>query len=297
MQPARPHDRALAIQRSLEPMQKSIRRMLKLPLTLSLRAPFFRKRAAYHFRYDYFADIELSIPLSHGFWCPISTIDSIHSFSEIFVVGEYGSFLDEIPLPRRWLDVGCHAGYFTLYLAWLHAISGKSADWRALLIDADPRVEILARKTLAQNSLLPRCEFRLGLISNEKGELDFRLRDGMGSSLDATVGGIQSIRRVRVITPGEILAGLPPPYDLIKIDVEGAESAFVETYREVYAHSASILLEWHSPDKEGSNERVLRESLKASGFRLARELSPRRVLELDGGWFSSGVQLYKRIST
>jgi FkbM family methyltransferase len=275
-------------------MEKAIRKFLRLPLTAALRAPFFRKRAAFHFRYEYFDHLELNIPLSHGFCCPISKLDALYSFSEIFVMGEYGSFLEDIPLPRRWVDLGCHAGYFTLYLAWQHAKAGSAGDWRALLIDADPRAEASTKRTLTQNSLLPKCEYRTGLITKETGELDFALREGMGSSTDTSMGGIQGLQRVRAIPAAEILAALPPPYDLIKIDVEGAEVDFIGAYRAVHAHAAAILMEWHSPDKEGSSEKDLRELLEASGFYLARELRPRRTLRLDAAWYSSGVQLYRR---
>jgi FkbM family methyltransferase len=285
------------VSETMNSLEKSIRKFLKLPLTLALRTRFFRKRIAYHFRYEYFADLELSIPLSHGFWCPIPMLDAFDSFSEIFVTHEYGSFLDEIPLPRRWVDLGCHVGYFTLYLAWQHALAESLGDWRALLIDADPRSEAFMRKTLAQNSLLPKCEYRAGLISKQPGEPNFALRGGMGSSSDTSMGGIQSLQKVRTIGPAEILAALPPPYDLIKIDVEGAEIDFIEAYREVHTHAVAILIEWHSPDKEGSREKDVRELLEGSDFSLAREIRPRHTIKKDAGWYSSGVQLYRRAST
>jgi FkbM family methyltransferase len=275
-------------------MEKSIRKFLKLPLTVALRSPFFRKRAAFHLRYEYFADIELNIPLSHGFSCPIPTLDALYSFSEMFVTGEYGSFLNEIPLPRRWVDLGCHTGYFTLYLAWRHAVAGSTGDWRALLIDADPRTEAFTKKTLTQNSLLPKCEYRAGLISRETGEMDFALRGGMGSSADTSMGGIQSLQRVRAIPAAEILTAFAPPYDLIKIDIEGAEADFIEAYEAVHAHAAAILVEWHSLDRGGSKEKGLRKLLEASDFCRVRELRPRRVLQLNGGWYSTGVELYRR---
>ena len=277
-------------------IEKGIRKSLKLPLTLALRTPFFRKRIAYHFRYEYFSDLELSVPLSHGFSCPIPMVDAFYSFSEIFVTDEYGSFLNDIPLPSRWLDLGCHVGYFTLYLAWQHAVAGSAGDWRAMLIDADPRTEAYTNKTLTQNSLLQKCEYRAGLISKQTGKLEFALREGMGSSSDTGMGGIRSVQRVQVIPPAEILDAFPPPYDLIKIDVEGAETDFIDAYREVHAHAAAVLVEWHSPDKEGSNAKELRELLGRSDFNLVREVRPRRTLKLDTGWYSSGVQLYRRAS-
>ena len=138
------------------------------------------------------------------------------------------------------------------------------------------------------------CQFRAGLISNRTGELDFALRAGMVSSTDASLGGIQGMRRVRAIPPSEILAALHPPYDLIKIDVEGSEADFLETYSAVYSKTAAILMEWHSPDKEGSREGRFRKMLEASGFHHVRDLRPRRILQLDTGWLSSGTQLYRR---
>lgn len=275
-------------------MRKTFRKFLKLPLTLSLRMPFVRKRAAFHFRQDYFSDLDINIPLGQDFWCPIRTQDSIYSFSEIFVANEYGSFLDRILPPRRWIDLGAHTGYFSLYLAWQRAVRGENGDWKALLIDADPRMQALCKATLGQNNLLAGCEFRSGLISSQRGEREFALREGMGSSFDIHQQGVQGVQRVRVIDPAEILKALPPPYDLIKIDIEGAEFDFVESYGDVYKHASSLLMEWHSPDKEGTKAYELRGMLEAAGFRLDGELRPTRVLQLDSGWFSSGVQIYRR---
>jgi len=275
-------------------MQKTIRKILKLPLTLPLRMPFLRRRAAFHFVHDYFSDLEISLPLSHDFWCPIPTRDAVHSFSEIFVTNEYGSFLDRIPLPCRWLDLGAHTGYFTLYLAWQHAVRRSGKDWRALLIDADPRMEPLCKRTLEQNHLLGRCEFRTGLIAGGDGEKEFALREGMGSSADLASDGVQTVECIRVLRPAEILEALPPPYDLVKIDIEGAEIDFLEAYKEVCSHASSILLEWHSPDKEGTRAETLDRLLDAVGFRKDADLRPMRVLQLGGGWLSCGVQLYRR---
>ena len=273
---------------------KFLRKIFKLPLTLALRVPFIRERAAFHFRTDYYADIGVNMPLSDGFWCPILTQDSVHSFSEIFVSQEYGSFLDEVPLPRRWIDLGCHTGYFSLYLAWRHAVAGNAQDWRALLIDADPRMEPLARKALDTNHLPGKYQFLSGLISKAEGERDFALRDGMGSSMDTDMHGVECVQKVGVITPAAILSALPPPYDLVKIDIEGAEVEFVESYKDVYTQASAILMEWHSNDREGSAAAPLRATLEAAGFVFVKDLRPMRVLQLKDGWYSSGVQLYSR---
>ena len=103
----------------------ALRKALKLPITAPLRFGFVRRRVAYELR-PWFGEMEFEIPLGEGLACPIRRWDSVHSFSEIFVTNEYGAFLQEAPLPLRWLDVGCHVGYFTLYLAWKNALAGRT---------------------------------------------------------------------------------------------------------------------------------------------------------------------------
>ncbi len=123
---------------------RKLHKLFKLPITVPLRFGFIRRRVAFELR-PWFGEFEFEIPLTGELACPIGSWDAAHSFSEIFVTNEYGSFLDEMPLPRRWLDLGCHAGYFTLYLAWKNALAGRAKEWSALMIDADPRMEPVSR--------------------------------------------------------------------------------------------------------------------------------------------------------
>ena len=284
--------------RGADSMQKTLRKIAKLPLTAAMRLPFIRKRAAHHFRMDYYPDLEVSIPLGNGLWCPVLDRNSIHSFGEIFVEREYGEALDAIPPPRRWVDLGCHAGYFSLYLAWrlagAGAADGAARDWRALLVDADPRMEPLARGALDMNGFSRNYTFRAGLVSKGAGEREFALRDGMTSSTDVQANGANAVRKIPVLTPGEMLAAFPPPYDLIKVDIEGGEADFVECYKDVYTQSAAILMEWHSKDAKGAAAGPLRAGLEAAGFAFAGEVRAMRVHHLDIGPVSSGVQLYRR---
>lgn len=267
-------------------------RLLKLPITAPLRFGFIRRRVAFELR-PWFGEFEFEIPLTEELACPIGGWDSAQSFSEIFVTNEYGSFLDEMPLPLRWLDLGCHAGYFTLYLAWKNALAGRAKDWSALLIDADPRMASLASWTLRRNSLDKNGSFKLGMIAEGNGDREFALRPGMGSSSDLAMPA-KKVCRVPCITAAEIAGSFPPPYDLIKIDVEGAEYDFARSYADLYREAGYLLIEWHSPDREGTREPELSELCARNGFEHAKVIRAKRELCVDGTWHSSGVQLYRR---
>ncbi|HEX4085163.1 MAG TPA: FkbM family methyltransferase [Chthoniobacteraceae bacterium] len=274
-------------------MSNVLRKMLKLPITLPLRVPFIRRRVAFEMR-RYFGDMKIDIPLSDGLACPIAHWDSVHSFSEMFVANEYGAFLDAMPLPRRWLDLGCHAGYFTLYLAWKNAIAGRSADWSALLIDADPRMAPLTAWTLERNGLGRNARFMGGMIGEGTGPRAFALRQGMGSSAEVDGLPAQEICHVPCITAGQIAAAFPPPYDLIKIDIEGGEYDFVKNYPGLCRGAAWLLLEWHSTDAEGSGQARMGALCAGIGFEHVAEMRSRRQLRIGNDWHSSGIDLYRR---
>lgn len=276
-------------------LPKFIRSVLKAPLNLALKCGFIRRRVAFELKQRWFAELNVSIPLTHDFACPIAELDALYSFSEIFASGEYGHLLQHVPLPLRWIDLGCHAGYFTLYLAWQHAVAGENADWHALLVDADPRAERQASKTLVANGIGNRCCFLEGAIVSDSTQNEFALRTGMGSSQRMDLAGIESTCRVRRVSPEEILEKLAPPYDLIKIDIEGAEYDFLECYAPVLAQASSVLLEWHSfgeTDSDGVRANAL---LEREGFSLAAVLRPKRILHVEGMRVVSGVHLYRRV--
>jgi FkbM family methyltransferase len=274
-------------------LSKTLRKFLKMALTVPLEIAFIRRRVAFELTQRWFSDLNLQIPLSEGFGCPIPDLDALYSFSEIFATGEYGSFLEEISLPKRWIDLGCHAGYFTLYLAWRRAATGEP-EWEALLLDADPRMKGLTEKTLKINRIEQHCTLLWGSICSSSGAQRFALRAGMGSSLDLHFSGVRKVTRVPSVSPAAILESFPPPYDLIKIDIEGAEYDFAENYVEVHKHASAILIEWHARDRQGSGKERIHELLGSSGFRVVKTMRPVRLLYLDGDWYSSGVELYRR---
>jgi FkbM family methyltransferase len=267
---------------------------LKFPLHLALGKKSFRQKLVYELRRKYFADLQFQVPLTADLSCPILQERFAWSFSEIFLNSEYGSFLKETGLPRRWLDIGCHAGFFSVYLAWQHRIE-RSERFEALLIDADPRVEPDVTALITATDLRKHFRFKLGAIGAGAGSVEFALRGGMASS----AAGIESENvtkvAVPILSPEEIARLFPGSYDLIKIDVEGAEDAFIERYQQVYRRCGFLMLEWHSWDTEGTASVRIQHALKEEGFDLTEQIQSLKTHKVDERVLTTGCHLYRNL--
>jgi FkbM family methyltransferase len=272
-----------------------LNKALKFPLHLALGSKSFRQKLIYELRRNYFADLQFQVPLTADFSCPILQERFAWSFSEIFLNSEYGSFLKETGLPRRWLDIGCHAGFFSVYLAWQHRIE-RSERFEALLIDADPRVEKDVSDLITAMNLTNHFRFKLGAIGAAARSVEFALREGMASSAAET--GSEKVTKVAVpiLTPEEIARLLPGPYDVIKIDVEGAEDAFIERYQQVYNCCKFLILEWHSWDAEGMASVKIQQALKKEGFDLSEQIQSLKTHKVDERVLTTGCHLYRNLN-
>lgn len=207
---------------------------------------------------------------------------------------EYRGAFDRIPYPVRWIDFGCHAGCFSLWLAYSRSRNNLSANCEALLVDADSRVEPAVKRLLSLNNLDRNMVFRFGMISAGEGKQKFIERPYMLSSAGDFNLGNGEAKLASVLTEEEILAAFPPPYDLFKIDIEGAETAFFLKYRNLLKHVNALLLEWHSWDLNVNNrDQVIRMAEECS-FSFVCDISAARDVMLNGKTIKAGVILFTK---
>lgn len=255
-------------------LPKAARTIAKMPLRAILQQQSIRRRIIFELKQDYYNELEIRVPLGFGLNCPVSFPEAWSSFVEMFVMEEYAAAFESMPLPGRWLDLGCHAGFFSLYVAWLRAKTELSQDFNALLIDGDKRVEKQVRDLLALNGLEDRVLFQHGLISRLEGRQEFIERSHMSSSLcrDGLPAGTSRI--VETVTADQIMSLLPPPYDLVKVDLEGGEYDFLTAYGPVLESTGSLLLEWHSWHAGGGGPDQIQEMALAYNFQLSAHVIP-----------------------
>ncbi len=265
---------------------------------LPLRWPRLRKRLRFALDQHYFAEADRAVPLEFGCSAPILHVDYWRSFEEIFFQGEYEGAGRRFPLPNRWLDLGCHAGFFSLYMLFQCRRQGVKAGMEALLVDGDGRVAPQIRRLAERNDAVGLIRFEHGAISCKAGPLKFRERECMASGPDnnpaSTSAGI--VRDVPVIPPARILDLLPPPYDLIKVDIEGGEYDLLTGYQDVLKHTSNMLFEWHSWHGGGGGLPQLKALAADLGFTRQQEFKTPHQTPAQGTNAECGVLLLQRES-
>lgn len=253
-----------------------------------------RRRLAFEVRHRHFQELGISVPLGHGLQCPIYSTEYWCSFSEIFLSDEYNEFLKDMPLPTRWLDLGAHAGFFSLWVAWQRARQNLSIDCEAVLVDADSRVTGAVERLITVNRLENRFRFKHGAISEREGDLLFAERSCMSSASADLVNTAENTRRVPVLAANDLLRMLPPPYDLVKLDVEGSEYDFLKAYSPVIKATRHLLLEWHSWHRGGGGRKQIKQLATEMGFECVVDRPTAHVGLVDGRAVECGVLLLRR---
>jgi FkbM family methyltransferase len=272
-----------------------VRYLAKLPLSAMLASPELRRRLIFELEHKYYAELNVAVPLGGGMVCPVVAEDYWHSFAEIFIDGAYNSLLSHIDPPSRWIDLGCHAGYFSLLLFSLQAKRGQPKNTKALLVDGDPRVERAIRKLTTLNKLEQSLIFKQAVVAGGQGERRFVMREVMSSSISEDKNrDDKSAVAVSIVSEDDLMRLLSPPYDLIKVDIEGMEYEFLLGYKNLLSKCKHLVIEWHSWHSGGGGESQIREVAKENGFELMEELLAPHITLLNGISEQCGVYLFGR---
>jgi FkbM family methyltransferase len=237
-----------------------------------------RRRLAYHLLYRYPADLDARVPIGEGLSSPLFDPEFGASFAEIFLHREYAPMLDTIGLPRRWVDLGCYAGFFSLWLEWQRRRDGQASPSEALLVDANASLESWIQRMIAINDLGSRWSYQRRAVAGGRGDCEFVERSYMGSSLGGLDKSPGLHTRVPVLGEDELFRIFPPPYDLLKADIEGAEYELLRYYPRLIEQSRYLCLEWHSWHAGGGGLAQIRELAEGLGLHLSQTLQPARVL-------------------
>ena len=226
----------------------------------------FRRRVIFHLKHNFFHELNHSIPVRSGYWVHLCEQDSFDSFSEIFVQDEYLSYLPNEPISRL-VDIGANHGFFSL---WLQSLQ-PNVPLKSCLIEPSK----ICRNSLKNLSKDPKIAGRFNYIAKAIGNpssevTNFYDRPYMsGSTIKSQP--YESLEEVEILKQNDISKWMPPPYDLIKCDIEGAEWELLNHYDELVSQTKYILLEWHSWHNGGGGLQAIINKITNLGFNIVKQ--------------------------
>lgn len=194
------------------------------------------------------------------------------------------------------VDVGANVGYFTLLGAKLVGPEGL-----VVAVEAHPELARILHRNVVINGVYGYVTTHNRAAWSESTQLEFHVRENFaGNSSVGTIDAVGLARlgdteravQVEAVPLDELLAGLPRPVDVIKIDVEGAEvHALTGLRRTLEANpQITIMFEWARAQIEsvGDTPQALAEIIDSYGFKLrlletGETVGTDRLLELPYG--------------
>lgn len=239
--------------------------------------PPLRRRLAFQVKHRCLNELNLTVPIGHQVYLPWFDEEVGSSFAEVFLEQEYAGLLRFTPPPVRWVDLGAYAGYFSAWIVWhRNRMKIRDSGPEALLIDADVRSGALIDTFLKASNLTGKILFRNGAIAAGSGTCRFVSRSYMSSSLASNAVSPGEVVEVPILSAQDIMTSLPPPYDLVKVDIEGAEFEFLRDHRAFLCHCQYLVMEWHSWHSGGGGLAQLQDLAAAARFERLAELQPAR---------------------
>ena len=238
-----------------------------------LKIPSIRKRVLHRIKYNYFNELNISIPLKNNYWADLMQTDSYDSFSEIFIHNEYEGFIPDIEI-KSLIDLGAHHGFFSV---WLQSLL-KKVKLKTLLVEPSARCAPILTQLLQKKEYKGNFFFINKCIGNpEEGKIQFFDRPHMASSNFKEDEG-ELAEKVSVLTKRDICQWQNPPYDLLKCDIEGSEWDLMDYYGNILKKTKFVVIEWHEGQGEfdkfvnqisGLGFSIIKSSQEASGQSIA----------------------------
>jgi len=183
------------------------------------------------------------------------------SVGEVFVGRTYDSFFEQLNDVRHWVDLGSNQGFFSFgLLDHLARKEGHLPETRAFLGDANQGCVKRATESIKFNGLQDCWKCEQVVIGPPDSTVQFEQhKDSIHSNIFA-VGRSQKNLNLPTTNISRRLAGEQDFFDLIKIDIEGAEKFLFQHHLDFLQRFRYGICEWHTPAFTGTDlERFIRQ--------------------------------------
>jgi len=176
------------------------------------------------------------------------------SAGEVFFTRVYDPFYPHLNGVRRWVDLGCNHGFFSFgLLDYLSRQEKKLPTTDVFLGDANEVCATRVQAMIKHNALQPRWRCQHVVIGPPGTTVSFQQhKDSLGSNIFGQ-GRSRRFIRYPVTDITARLDGERELFDLIKIDIEGAEKFLFDHHVGLLKRFRYGLCEWHAPTFSGAD--------------------------------------------
>lgn len=195
-----------------------------------------------------------------GYRVSASNLSSTLQMYEDIFVAESGAVQFSKADPLIY-DLGANIGLCSLYY------KQKYPQARIKAFEAHPDVYRFLAKNIAQNEL-KHIEAFNEAIADKDGELSFHCDPGgQTSSIHKPLSINTNEQKVPAARLKELIEAEEGDIDLIKMDIEGIETAVLKDCKDSLSRVQRMIIEYHSSRKEPQNLAIILDILEKAGFR------------------------------
>jgi FkbM family methyltransferase len=216
------------------------------------------------------------------------------SVGEIFIAREYDQVYSHLGDVRNWVDLGCNQGFFSFALLEYFARNNHHMpDTRVFLGDANEGCVARVSAAIKNNRLEDKWRCERIVIGPPDTTVRFEVHKESVHSNIFSWGRSSKCQQLPTTNISQMFAKEQRLFDLIKIDIEGAEKFLFENHMDFLKRFRYGLCEWHSPVFTGVEfeERLRQLKWRVVDFRSSGD---RYDLSLGNSWKSPfGVALWE----
>jgi FkbM family methyltransferase len=172
------------------------------------------------------------------------------SSGEVYFTRVYDPFYSHLGGIRQWVDLGCNHGFFSFgLLDHLFCQAGQLPQTNVFLGDANEVCVARVQAAIEHNALVPRWRCEQVVIGPPETTVSFQQhKDSLGSNIFGRGRGRgHRSFHYRTTDVSARLAQEVNLFDLIKIDIEGAEQFLFDNHLDFLKRFRYGLCEWHAP--------------------------------------------------
>ena len=167
---------------------------------------------------------------------------------------------------EKLIDLGANYGYFSL---WLQSIYPK-VSLRSALVEPSTKCYASLERLVLDEQLEGRFRLFKSCIGNPSEEkAKFYERPHMASSMKKESRDEEGAV-APILKSSELHEYMPPPFDLLKCDIEGSEWQLLLHYQEILSETRHLILEWHSWHDGGGGRDQIISTLKSLNFSILK---------------------------